>query len=56
MRAIKLVKDRAAKEPAADETKQVLAGCHRRGLLIISADTLAKVVRVLVPLIVTDAQ
>jgi 4-aminobutyrate aminotransferase/(S)-3-amino-2-methylpropionate transaminase len=56
MRAIELVKDRVTKEPAPEETKQVLGACHRRGLLIISAGTFANVVRVLVPLIATDTQ
>ena len=56
MRAIELVKDRTTKEPAAEETRKVLAGCHSRGLLIISAGTFGNVIRILVPLVATDAQ
>jgi 4-aminobutyrate aminotransferase / (S)-3-amino-2-methylpropionate transaminase / 5-aminovalerate transaminase len=56
MRAIELVKDRATKEPAAAEVKEVLAACHRRGLLIIAAGTLDNIIRILVPLVATDAQ
>lgn len=56
MRAIELVKDRYTKEPAADETRAVLAACHRRGMIIISAGTFGNVIRMLVPLIATDAQ
>jgi 4-aminobutyrate aminotransferase/(S)-3-amino-2-methylpropionate transaminase len=56
MRAIELVKDRATKEPAEVATQKVLAACHRRGLLIISAGTFGNVIRMLVPLIATDAQ
>jgi len=56
MRAIELVKDRHSKEPAADETKAILATCHRRGLIIISAGTFGNVIRMLVPLIATDGQ
>jgi len=56
MRAIELVKDRATKEPADAATQKVLAACHRRGLLIISAGTFGNVIRMLVPLIATDAQ
>jgi 4-aminobutyrate aminotransferase/(S)-3-amino-2-methylpropionate transaminase len=56
MRAIELVKDRSTKEPAADEVKEVLATCHRRGLLIISAGTLGNVIRILVPLVATASQ
>ena len=56
MRAIELVKDRATKEPAEAAVKEVLAACHRRGLLIISAGTMANVIRILVPLVASDAQ
>jgi 4-aminobutyrate aminotransferase / (S)-3-amino-2-methylpropionate transaminase / 5-aminovalerate transaminase len=56
MRAIELVRDRNTKEPADIETRQVLAACHRRGLLVISAGTFANVIRLLVPLTATDAQ
>ena len=56
MRAIELVKDRATKEPAEAATRKVLAACHRRGLLIISAGTFGNVIRMLVPLVATDAQ
>lgn len=56
MRAIELVKDRISKEPAPDETRAVLNACHRLGLIIISAGTFGNVIRMLVPLIATDAQ
>jgi len=56
MRALELVKDRTTKEPAVEETRAVLAACHRRGLLIISAGTFGNVIRILVPLVATDAQ
>jgi 4-aminobutyrate aminotransferase/(S)-3-amino-2-methylpropionate transaminase len=56
MRALELVRDRATKEPADAETRRVLAACHRRGLLMISAGTFGNVIRLLVPLIATDPQ
>jgi 4-aminobutyrate aminotransferase / (S)-3-amino-2-methylpropionate transaminase / 5-aminovalerate transaminase len=56
MRAIELVRDRGTKEPADLETQRVLAACHRKGLLMISAGTFANVIRLLVPLIATDEQ
>ncbi len=56
MRAIELVTDRLTKKPAADEAKQVLAACHQRGLLILSAGTYGNVIRILVPLIISDDQ
>lgn len=56
MRAIELVRDRATREPADEETRRVLAACHRRGLLMISAGTFGNVIRLLVPLTATDEQ
>jgi 4-aminobutyrate aminotransferase / (S)-3-amino-2-methylpropionate transaminase / 5-aminovalerate transaminase len=56
MRAVELVRDRDSKIPAAEETKSVLAACHRRGLLILSAGTFGNVIRFLAPLVATDAQ
>jgi 4-aminobutyrate aminotransferase/(S)-3-amino-2-methylpropionate transaminase len=56
MRAIELVRDRSTKEPAGEETRAVLAACHRRGLVMISAGTFGNVIRLLVPLVATDSQ
>ena len=56
MRAMELVRDRDTKEPADLETRRILASCHRRGLLMISAGTFGNVIRLLVPLIATDEQ
>jgi 4-aminobutyrate aminotransferase / (S)-3-amino-2-methylpropionate transaminase / 5-aminovalerate transaminase len=56
MRAIELVRDRCTRTPAADETKKVLAACHKRGLLILSAGTFGNVIRFLAPLVATDTQ
>ncbi len=56
MRAFELVKDRYTKEPAGEETRAVLAACHRRGLVIISAGTFGNVIRMLAPLVATDGQ
>ncbi len=56
MRAIELVTDRVTKEPAKEETKQVLSQCHQRGLIIISAGTLGNVIRILAPLVASDEE
>jgi 4-aminobutyrate aminotransferase / (S)-3-amino-2-methylpropionate transaminase / 5-aminovalerate transaminase len=56
MRAIELVKNRETKEPATEQTKQVLSLCHKSGLVIISAGTFANVLRILVPLVATPNQ
>lgn len=56
MAAIELVRDRGTKEPAAAETAEIIHGCHDDGLLIIKAGAHDNVIRVLMPLVITDAQ
>jgi 4-aminobutyrate aminotransferase/(S)-3-amino-2-methylpropionate transaminase len=56
MVAIELVKDRATKEPDAPTTSAILAAAHQRGLLLLKAGMYDNVVRVLVPLNITDEQ
>lgn len=56
MRALELVRDRATKEPAKAETQRILAECHKRGLILISAGTYSNVIRFLMPLVITDDQ
>jgi 4-aminobutyrate aminotransferase/(S)-3-amino-2-methylpropionate transaminase len=55
MQAIELVKSQKAK-PAADETKKITQYCYEHGLITITAGTYSNVIRVLVPLVVTDQQ
>jgi 4-aminobutyrate aminotransferase / (S)-3-amino-2-methylpropionate transaminase / 5-aminovalerate transaminase len=56
MRALELVRDRAAREPAPEAARQAIALCHRRGLVILTAGTFGNVIRILVPLAASDAQ
>lgn len=56
MRAIELVRSKGGREPAKEETEQVLRYCHEHGLILISSGTYGNVLRVLVPLSVTDEQ
>ena len=56
MVAMELVKDRTTKEPDSHATSDVLAAAHRRGLVLIKAGIYDNVLRVLVPLCVTDEQ
>ncbi len=56
MQALELVKDAATREPAADETKQITQYCYEHGLITITAGSYGNVIRVLVPLVVTDVQ
>lgn len=54
MAAIELVKDRDTKEPAKEETTEVLKQCHKNGLVIMKAGAFDNVVRLLVPLVITE--
>jgi 4-aminobutyrate aminotransferase/(S)-3-amino-2-methylpropionate transaminase len=56
MRAIELVRSRETLEPAKEETEKVVKYCYQHGLLTISAGTYGNVLRVLVPLVVSDDQ
>jgi 4-aminobutyrate aminotransferase/(S)-3-amino-2-methylpropionate transaminase len=56
MRAMELVRSPEGREPAKEETEQVLRHCYEHGLILISAGTYGNVIRVLVPLVVTDEQ
>lgn len=56
MAAIELVKDRTTKEPDAHAASDVLAAAYHRGLVLIKAGMYDNVLRILVPLVVTDEQ
>jgi len=56
MVAMELVKDRTTKEPDAHAASDILAAAHHRGLVLIKAGMYDNVLRVLVPLCITDAQ
>jgi 4-aminobutyrate aminotransferase/(S)-3-amino-2-methylpropionate transaminase len=56
MVAMELVKDRATREPDSHAASEVLATAHRLGLVLIKAGMYDNVLRVLVPLCVTDEQ
>jgi 4-aminobutyrate aminotransferase len=54
MIGIELVKDRATKEPAAPEAAHIVSLARERGLMLMGAGIYSNVVRILVPLVVTD--
>ena len=56
MRAIELVKSRETREPASEKTKEVSQYCYEHGLITITAGSYGNVIRLLVPLVVSDAQ
>jgi len=56
MQAIELVKSAKTRAPAAEETKQITQYCYEHGLITLTAGSYSNVIRVLVPLVVTDPQ
>jgi 4-aminobutyrate aminotransferase/(S)-3-amino-2-methylpropionate transaminase len=56
MCAMELVRNAVTREPADTETKQVAKFCYEHGLITITDGTFNNVIRILVPLIVTDEQ
>ena len=56
MQAIELVKSAETREPAPNETKQITQYCYEHGVITITAGSYSNVIRVLVPLVVTNEQ
>jgi 4-aminobutyrate aminotransferase/(S)-3-amino-2-methylpropionate transaminase len=56
MQAIELVLDRKLKTPATDLTKEIQRLAYENGLILVTAGTLGNVIRILVPLVVSDAE
>ena len=56
MAAMELIKDPATKEPDSQAASDILAAAHHRGLVLIKAGMYDNVLRILVPLCVTDEQ
>ena len=56
MCAMELVRDEATREPADTETKEIARYCYEHGLILITAGTYNNVIRILVPLVVTNEQ
>ena len=54
MLALELVTDRESKEPAADLAKRTTEAARDRGLILLSCGTLGNVIRILVPLVISD--
>jgi 4-aminobutyrate aminotransferase / (S)-3-amino-2-methylpropionate transaminase / 5-aminovalerate transaminase len=56
MCAFELVKDQETREPAGAETKELAHYAYEHGLITITAGTLGNVMRILVPMVITDEQ
>jgi 4-aminobutyrate aminotransferase/(S)-3-amino-2-methylpropionate transaminase len=56
MQALELVRSRETRQPADEETKQIAQYCYEHGLILITAGSYSNVIRLLMPLVITDAQ
>lgn len=56
MRALELIRSPEGREPAESETKEIVKHCYENGLITISAGTYGNVIRLLMPLIITNEQ
>ena len=56
MLAIELVEDRSTQEPAGTLAAEVVQAALARGLMLITCGTYGNCIRVLVPLVITDAE
>jgi len=56
MQALELVRSKETRQPADEETKQVSQYCYEHGLVTITAGSYSNVIRLLMPLVLTDAQ
>jgi 4-aminobutyrate aminotransferase/(S)-3-amino-2-methylpropionate transaminase len=56
MLAIELVEDRTTKQPAADVASRVVEAAAERGLLLLKSGIYSNCIRVLVPLVISDAE
>ena len=56
MIAMELVKDRISKAPAKEEVAAIITEAYQNGLIMLSAGVNGNIIRVLVPLVVTDSQ
>jgi 4-aminobutyrate aminotransferase/(S)-3-amino-2-methylpropionate transaminase len=54
MAGLELVSDRASRQPAAMETKEIIDGCRDRGLMALGAGPHHNVIRTLMPLNIPD--
>jgi 4-aminobutyrate aminotransferase/(S)-3-amino-2-methylpropionate transaminase len=56
MQALELVRSRETRQPADEETKLIAQYCYEHGLILITAGSYGNVIRLLMPLVITDAQ
>lgn len=56
MQAVEFVQGPGSRAPAEDETKQIIRYCHEHGLIALSTGSYGNVLRLLVPLVISDEE
>ncbi len=56
MCAMEIVKDRKSKEPDKKKTEEIIHKAAQNGLILLSAGVLGNIIRILVPLVISDGQ
>jgi 4-aminobutyrate aminotransferase/(S)-3-amino-2-methylpropionate transaminase len=56
MQAMELVRSKTTREPASDETAQIAQYCYEHGVVLITAGSYSNVIRLLMPLVITEGQ
>jgi len=56
MQTIELVRSPQSREPADEETKQIVQYCYEHGVIILSSGSYSNVIRLLMPLVITNEQ
>ncbi len=56
MQALELVESAETRTPAADDTKKITQYCYEHGVITISAGSYGNVIRLLMPLVISDEQ
>jgi 4-aminobutyrate aminotransferase/(S)-3-amino-2-methylpropionate transaminase len=56
MCAMEIVKDRKSKQPNKELTARIVSEAGKRGLLLLSAGVFSNVIRILMPIVITDEQ
>ena len=56
MQALEIVKPDGSRTPDAETTKQITRDCCQHGVILVTAGTYGNVIRLLMPLVITDEQ
>jgi 4-aminobutyrate aminotransferase/(S)-3-amino-2-methylpropionate transaminase len=56
MQALELVRSKQSREPAREETNKISQNCYENGLITITAGSYSNIIRLLMPIVITDDQ